>query len=249
MKVIFLSAGQGFRMMPLTKNTPKPLLDVGNGLTIIESQLNSIVECGGIDEVIFVVGYRAEQIEAKLKSYSKVPVRFIYNPFYDMSNNLISLWLTCCEMEEDFIVINGDDIFKANVLQELLKQSSDKNIVMVMDRKKSYEMEDMKVVIKKDQVVRVSKEIPAAEANGESIGMFRFTGCGKKYLKGTLNAMVRDEKSRNIFYLAAIQKMIDEGRGVYYMECQESDWAEVDFHPDLNLVRTNMMRYDFFSDQ
>src|SRR5437762_3294655 len=112
MKVIFLSAGRGSRMMPLTKNTPKPLLDVGNGMTIIESQLNSIAECGGIEEVIFVIGYRAEQIEAKLKGHVKVPVRFIYNPFYDMSNNLISLWLACSEMDQDFIVINGDDIFK-----------------------------------------------------------------------------------------------------------------------------------------
>jgi len=245
MKVIFLSAGKGSRMMPLTKNTPKPLLNLGNGLTIIESQLNSIAECGGIDEVIFIIGYRAEQIEAKLKGHSKVSVRFIYNPFYDVSNNLISLWLACGEMDKDLIVINGDDIFKANVLRGLLKQPSGRNIVMVIDRKKSYETEDMKVVIKKDRVVRVNKEISVAEANGESIGMFRFTGPGKKYLKDTLNAMVREERAKNIFYLAAIQKMIDEGRGVHYMECKADDWAEVDFHPDLNLIRDNMFRGPF----
>ncbi|MBT5420035.1 MAG: NTP transferase domain-containing protein, partial [Candidatus Cloacimonetes bacterium] len=65
MKAIILAAGKGTRMFPLTKNTPKSLLDIGQGLTLLETQLHSLQEAG-ITNIVLVVGYRAEQIEAKI---------------------------------------------------------------------------------------------------------------------------------------------------------------------------------------
>ena len=242
MKAIFLSAGKGTRMMPLTRNTPKPLLDIGSGVTIIESQLDSIVECGGIDKAVFVIGYRAEQIEAKLNNFDKLPIDFVYNPFYETSNNLISLWFALSEMNDDFVVINGDNLFKPNMLESLLHEEKDRSIVMVIDRKDEYDQEDMKVITRKDKVIRVSKRIPIEEANGESVGMIRFMDNGRKILVNTLNNMVREEASKQIFYLAAIQRIIDQGFLVYCTECDERDWAEVDFHPDLQFIREHMRR-------
>jgi choline kinase len=247
MKVIILSAGKGTRMMPLTKNTPKPLLDIGEGVTIIESQLNSLAQCKGIDEVIFVVGYRAEQIEAKLKTYTKIPLRFIYNPFYDSSNNLISLWLAMIQVPSDFVIINGDNLFKPHLLQSLLDDKRDNSAVMVVTRKEKYDEEDMKVLTKDDQLLTVGKTINVSEATGESIGMIMFRGTARKYFMGIMDAMVRHEDSKQIFYLEAIQEMVDSGFPVHLKECAKEDWAEVDFHPDLNLVRSNMMRYNFFT--
>lgn len=46
MRAIILSAGRGTRMMPLTANTPKCLLDIGRGLTVLESQLDVLRLCG-----------------------------------------------------------------------------------------------------------------------------------------------------------------------------------------------------------
>jgi len=42
MKMIILAAGKGTRLGPLTKNTPKSLLDLGNGQTVLEKQLEEI---------------------------------------------------------------------------------------------------------------------------------------------------------------------------------------------------------------
>ncbi|MCK7537617.1 MAG: sugar phosphate nucleotidyltransferase [Marinilabiliales bacterium] len=44
MRAILISAGKGERLYPLTKNTPKSLLEVGNGLTLLETQLHSLSE-------------------------------------------------------------------------------------------------------------------------------------------------------------------------------------------------------------
>ena len=65
MKIIILAAGKGERLMPLTKNTPKPLLDMGNGATLLEEQIAGLQESGVVEEIALVIGYLAEQVEAK----------------------------------------------------------------------------------------------------------------------------------------------------------------------------------------
>ena len=46
MRVIILAAGKGERLMPLTNNTPKSLLELANGTSVLESQLLSIHAAG-----------------------------------------------------------------------------------------------------------------------------------------------------------------------------------------------------------
>ena len=244
MKVIILAAGKGERLWPLTRNTPKSLLEIGEGLTIIESQLQNIERCGCIKQVVLIVGYRAEQIEAKLHGYKcDLPIKTIYNPFYETSNNLVSLWLAVPEMNDDFIVLNGDDLFHHSVLQRLNDAPFDQEIVMVIDRKLQYDQEDMKVSIDDHGVLQVSKSIDCDRANGESIGMIRFTGRGVEWMRSVLLRMVRDEDGKHVFWLAAVQRLIDEGRTVHYVECTPEEWAEIDFHPDLEVIRANVEQY------
>jgi len=59
MKIIMLAAGKGSRLMPLTANTPKMLVDLGSGKTLIETQLENIEKSGVIEEVI--VGNKLRQ--------------------------------------------------------------------------------------------------------------------------------------------------------------------------------------------
>jgi NDP-sugar pyrophosphorylase family protein len=62
MKAIILAAGVGSRIRPMTDNCPKCLLEIG-GVTILERMLSNIQACG-INDVVFVLGYLQEQIEA-----------------------------------------------------------------------------------------------------------------------------------------------------------------------------------------
>lgn len=240
MKVIILAAGKGERLYPLTRNTPKSLLELGNGITVLESQLDNIKMCG-ITEVVIVGGYKVEQIEAKINDYDDASIKIVYNPFYDVSNNLVSAWMARYEMQDDFVLMNGDDVFHHRVLKGLLK--NDAEICMVIDRKDKYEEDDMKVVTEGDRVYKVSKEIPAEEANGESIGIMKFQGNGKKKFVTTLEEMVRKREKLNVFYLAALQQIMDDAFPVHYFECSAEDWGEIDFHPDLKFIRENIDRY------
>ena len=44
-----------------------------------------------------------------------------------------------------------------------------------------------------------------------------------------------------LFYLEALRRMMREGHRVAYIECAPSDWAEVDFHPDLESMRRQVL--------
>lgn len=241
MKAILISAGKGERLYPLTKNTPKSLLEVGKGLTLLETQIHSLTE-NNIKDITIIVGYKAEQIEAKIKDYqSKINITTVFNPFYDCSNNLMSVWMARHLMDTDFITVNGDDIFSPQVIENLLK--CDNDITMVIDQKETYDEDDMKVHHKDGCVLEVSKTIPLDRANGESVGIIKFSKNGPKIYKSVLDEMARDSSNRNVFYLKAIQRIIEKGFKVNYSLCKPTDWGEIDFHPDLELIRNYLGQY------
>ncbi|GIT12248.1 MAG: hypothetical protein CM1200mP33_4340 [Chloroflexota bacterium] len=82
---------------------------------------------------------------------------------------------------------------------------------MVIDRKKKYDQDDMKLIIENGKVLKVSKKIPLNEANGESIGMIRVTGEAKTLMIDTMEKMVRIKKNMQVFYLEMIQELINQG--------------------------------------
>jgi choline kinase len=228
-------------MWPLTRNTPKALLDLGRGVTVIESQLASIREAGLVN-VTLVVGFLAEQVEAKVRRFDGLKVDFVYNPFFDVSNNLVSLWMARHVMGDEFISINGDDVFHADVLRTLAAAAQPPDITMVIDRKPRYEAEDMKVVVHADRVLEVSKQVPLDRANGESIGIIRYSGAGARAMRDMLDEMVRRPEGKTVFYLEAIQQLANQGFPIGFVEVDQTLWSEIDFHPDLDLIRQNVMR-------
>ena len=240
MRVIILAAGKGERLYPLTKNSPKSLLEVGGGKTVLESQLDHIA-LAGIMDVTIVTGYKTEQIEAKILGYGDMSISICYNPFFATSNNLISAWMAVRQTNENFVLVNGDDVFKPHVLTGLIESRND--ITMVIDRKENYDEDDMKVITEEDRVFRVSKKIPAEDANGESIGMIFFRNKGHMIISETMEKMVRKKENMNIFYLAALQEIMDKGYAVNYFECSKDDWAEIDFHSDLSFIRQHIEKY------
>lgn len=87
-RAVFMAAGFGSRMVPITLNTPKPLVRV-KGKRIIDSLLDAVVSAG-IEEIYLVRGYLSEQFDQLLKKYPKIV--FIENPVYNETNNISSAY-------------------------------------------------------------------------------------------------------------------------------------------------------------
>ena len=85
-RAIFIAAGFGSRLVPITLNTPKPLVRV-KGVRMIDTLLDAVVRAG-IEEIYIVRGYLGEQFDQLLYKYPMI--RFLENPIYNEANNISS---------------------------------------------------------------------------------------------------------------------------------------------------------------
>jgi CTP:phosphocholine cytidylyltransferase-like protein len=99
-RAIIIAAGFGSRMVPVTLNTPKPLVRV-HGKRIIETILEAI-DKAGIREIILVRGYLGEQFDVLLNKYPHI--KFIENPLFNDTNNISSVLLAKDYMENAYVL-------------------------------------------------------------------------------------------------------------------------------------------------
>jgi len=85
-RAVFIAAGFGSRLVPITLNTPKPLVRV-NGKRMIDTLLDAVI-AAGIEEIYVVRGYLGEQFDQLLYKYPML--KFIENPLYNEANNISS---------------------------------------------------------------------------------------------------------------------------------------------------------------
>lgn len=104
-RAVFIAAGFGTRLVPLTFNTPKPLVRV-HGQRIIDGLLDACL-AAGIDEIYIVRGYLAEQFDQLLYKYPML--KFIENPAYNEANNISSA--LCARY-----LLQGAYVFEADLL-------------------------------------------------------------------------------------------------------------------------------------
>ena len=85
-RAVFIAAGFGSRLAPITFNTPKPLVRV-HGIRIIDRLIDACLKAG-IDEIYIVRGYLSELFDQLLYKYPMV--HFLENPAYNEANNISS---------------------------------------------------------------------------------------------------------------------------------------------------------------
>ena len=85
-RAVFIAAGFGTRLVPITFNTPKPLVRV-HGVRIIDRLIDACLGAG-INEIYIVRGYLSELFDQLLYKYPMV--KFLENPAYNEANNISS---------------------------------------------------------------------------------------------------------------------------------------------------------------
>jgi len=98
-RAVIFAAGFGSRMVPVTLNTPKPLIRV-KGQRIIDGLLDALTEAG-IDEIYIVRGYLSEQFDQLLYKYPNL--KFIENPMYNEANNISSAMCARYQLANSYV--------------------------------------------------------------------------------------------------------------------------------------------------
>jgi CTP:phosphocholine cytidylyltransferase-like protein len=87
-------------MVPLTFNTPKPLVRV-HGTRMIDTLLDAVV-AAGIPEIVIVRGYLGEQFDQLLYKYPMI--KFMENPMYNEANNISSAMVARYLFQNSYIL-------------------------------------------------------------------------------------------------------------------------------------------------
>lgn len=238
MKALILAAGQGKRLLPLTEERPKALLDIG-GQELIAWQVQEFVKAGVVDFAI-LVGFNAHLFEPVLdrlgRQYPRCRFRTIFNPFYSVSDNLASCWMLRPEMEGDFLLVNGDTLFPAAALETLFA-SPNAPVTVTIDKKPHYDDDDMKVVLEGTRLTAIGKRLDvSARIDGESIGLLYFRGDGPALFADTLDRAMRQPEGLGKWFLSAIGDLAGRHE-VQTHSIEGLDWQEVDYPLDLKRAR------------
>ncbi len=241
-KVIILGAGQGKRLLPLTEDIPKALLDIG-GRRLVERQIDAFVACG-INEFVVITGYADDAMQVVLKDLQKelgVQIRTVFNPFFAVSDNLASCWMARHEMTGDFIQVNGDNLFKADLVAHFLKAPENEATVAI-NLKSSYDADDMKVMMDGERVTEIGKTLPLEAVDAEAIGFYMFRGDGGPHFKSVLERMMREPSGLKHWYPTAVG-VLAKTVPVHSWAFDDFDWCEVDFPADLQLARQTVANW------
>jgi len=234
-KAIILSAGQGKRLLPLTERAPKCMLPV-QGRPLIARQIDAL-RSRGVDDITVVVGFGAELVETGLaERYGARGIRTLYNPFFALTDNLVSCWVARAEMQDEFLLLNGDTLFEAPVLERLLV-APEHPITLAVSVKERYDDDDMKVIRDGDRLLEVGKKLPLEHVNAESIGMMTFRGDGPRLFRDAIDRALRTPEALKQWYLSLIDALARTGV-VFTQRIPASGWTEVDSPADLERAST-----------
>jgi len=242
MKALILSAGQGSRLLPLTKDRPKCLLQLGSR-RVIEWQVHELSRCG-VDDIVVVVGFGDKLVEAVLAKLRRpgLSIRTVFNPFFRVADNLCSCWMARGEMDRDFILVNGDTLFEARVALRLLG-ARDAPVTVAVDQKSAYDADDMKVCRDGTRLLQIGKELPQDTVDGESVGVLRFQGEGPAMFAEALERLVRKPEALGWWYLKAIGNLATQFP-VETVSVEGLEWHEIDCPPDLAPARRMVEGWD-----
>jgi len=240
MKAIILSAGQGSRLGGLTAQRPKCLIEFA-GRTLLDRQLDTLA-ANGVGEAVVVTGFHDDLVEAALAQRTGGPVvRTIYNPFYKVADNLGSLFMARTELSGDRLVWNGDTLVSDRLMGRVLSNRRS-GISVTIDRKDSYDSDDMKVVEEAGRLKAIGKRLGQG-VNAESIGLLAFRSGGAERFREAIERDIRTPEGTTIWYLRVIHHMAAE-QEIWTFDINGEEWGEVDFPPDVIHAEELVTRWD-----
>lgn len=250
MRAIILAAGFGSRLMPLTKDNPKCMVEYKNK-KIIDYEIQALKE-NDIHEICVVGGYLFDVLKDYVSEKYNLGI-FYKNENYDKTNMVHTLFCTreflqkCIEDEQDVIISYADIVYFKDSIEKLKNSKDDFAIIIDKAWKNLWEkrfknpLDDAETLKLKDGfIVELGKKAKNYdEIQGQYIGLFKFSHVFlKKVLKsyGELdkNLFYDGKDFKNMYMTSFLQILIDQYKNAKAVEIS-GNWCEIDFVEDLKV--------------
>jgi choline kinase len=225
-KAFILAAGCGSRMYPLAQDMPKCLLAIQDE-TILGRQLRILRSCGVADATV-VAGFKHERIGDLFASQNRI----VYNPDYESTNSIVSLWLAGELMTDSFLVLNADVVFTETSIRRLL---ADANTYSLLVTKDTCDAEDMKVAVSGGTVVGVSKTLDVEETYGAFAQVAKVNREGAAQFREALGHCATEDPQQ--WWPVAFDLLAARGHRISVVHLREP-WVEVDTPEDYERAQT-----------
>lgn len=229
MKYIFMVAGKGTRLQPLTLKHPKSMYKLDEQTTLLQRMVRLIKKHDEQADIVIVTGHMHKRIEEQVKD-----VKFLYNPFYAVTNSIASLWFARDELDSDNVVlIDGDIVMSEQLVKEVICQPVDKPVVLVDSTIKIDG--DYNVEVSGDQVLVMSKELDTFY--GEYAGITKLDKKSAVMMREEMNSMIEEGFYDQWYENALVQLIFKNDFKLYYTDISNYEWTEVDSVNDLLLAK------------
>jgi len=225
MKAIILAAGKGTRLNGQDLK-PKCLFEVGDQ-TLLARQVEALHEAG-INDIVIVLGFEAERIRRLYEHTAS----FVINSRFEETSSLYSLWLAREHLLDGFVVLNCDVLFHPQLLTRLLSSPfADALLIDLVDRNNNHlGDEEMKVKLSDGLVVDISKEMETSEADGENVGIVKFSAAGARRLVEEMDELIASGRLRE--WAPRAFREFARRYPLHAISTAEYPWIEIDFPED-----------------
>ena len=236
MKYIFLVAGKGTRLHPLTLKHPKSMYKLDEKTTVLQRMVFLIKKYDNDADIVVVTGHMHKAIEEQING-----VTFVYNPFYEFTNSIASLWFARDHLDTDNVVlIDGDIVMSDYLVKNIVCTKVDKAHVLVDSSVKTDG--DYNVEVSGDQVLVMSKELTSYY--GEYAGVTKLDRYSSLEMKNELEKMIEEGFFDQWYENAMVQLIFKKDFKLHYIDISNYEWTEVDSVNDL-LTAKRIHREDF----
>ena len=239
---VILSAGMGTRLMPLTKEIPKPLLEI-NGMTLLERMIKNLMNTD-INEFIVIVGYNKDKViefAPELEEKYDISIKIIENEKYDETNTSVSTYLASKYIAEntadDFILINGDNVVDPEIITRIAERE---NTSLIVDNFKDLNEESFKLIIENETfnedktisngtIKEIGKGIDIPSSTGEFIGVSKVSTKDISKFNEILEELIEEDKQN---YYDFAYKPLSKLSSIDFVLTNGLKWTEIDDHND-----------------
>ena len=222
-----LLAGAGRRLHPLTIDSPKSLLPIGDS-TVLEPMITKLLRAD-ITSFVVVCGFMEETIRGYIGGlFPDLDVTYVTNEHFGTTNTGCSLLVARDHLDgEAFIKLDGDVIFDDEVLERLLGLDEGPSYVCIDSSDIGEEV--IKVVCNETgDVVRIGNTLNVDHAIGESIGIERISGAASAALFASLETMMIDPANHQNYYEVAYDEIVRAGAPFRVLDITGLHWVEMD---------------------